>query len=616
VSSQRVSSRLLKLARDNRLWRYKTFEKAPSAAAINSDRPDALANLTGALGNLSLSGRPPARSTTDYTAKGGPSRRARNVAQWDQTAQAETIDWYSEFISRNAPLSTIWCDQKAASNAELRGITLHEESQKAVGCLEDGSIAIWDIRDRPYCRRRFDEIARSSPGILFADAIPSAHSAKRSLPAFSGVVECISVDSARRKAYCAVQQTLNEVDLETLKVESQQTFAWPITALSQQGALDVSLSVGTSWSLHLYDPRIPLRDRSRSPEDLMRTTPGEPEESIAFLPNYAKGRGQRYNGNPLPTTPSPWGGQMTALQLRQSRSPRTTLTDYAHMEPGPLSIVHHGPHEILLAGRFPSILSYDRRAFPRLQYVMHSGARLSCMTTIRHPPRATQMDPRAEATLVACGEYGGRGSLELYSLPYQRTDTWQSAGDFELGKTSPELEAADRERALSTSESPPYSYKNRQEAASSKLLAVATQGTTIVFSDAEGGIKWVERDGRGLARRWNINTWEMNERGGSLSGEQVARKMVPLDTMVSDRGDRGDSDLLIWTGEKIGLITTKPLWEDHDELVKSVEEEADADARREQEKAEEYSKKMRRALERQADERRWMSQFRLKRGHF
>lgn len=247
---------------------------------------------------------------------------------------------------------------------------------------------------------------------------------------------------------------------------------------------------------------------------------------------------------------------------------------------------------------------------------MHSGARLSGLTTIPHPPRASQMDPGAQATLVACGEYGGRGSLELYSLPHHRKNTRQSAGDFGLGDTSPEIGAADREHAISTSESPPYTYKNRQEASSSKLLSVATQGTTIVFSDAEGGIKWVERDGRGLARRWNINAWQINERGGSLSGEQVARKMVPLNTMESDRGDRGDSDLLIWTGEKVGLITTKPHWEDHDELVKSLEEEVDADEEREREKAEEYSKTMRRALERQADERRWMSQFRLKRGLF
>lgn len=247
---------------------------------------------------------------------------------------------------------------------------------------------------------------------------------------------------------------------------------------------------------------------------------------------------------------------------------------------------------------------------------MHSGARLSSLSIIPHPPRAAEMDSRAQATLVCCGEYGGRGSLELYSLPHDRRGNGRMSADFGLGDTPSELGAADREHALSTSESPPYSYKNRQEASSAKLLSVAPHGQRIVFSDAEGGIKWVERDGRGLARRWNINTWQIDEKGGSLSGDLVARKIVALDPMESDRGDRGDSDLLVWTGERVGLITTKPQWESHEELVKSVESEVDREAKEEREKAEEYSKTMRKALERQADERRWMSQFRRKRGLF
>jgi hypothetical protein len=616
VASQRTSSRLLKLARDNRLWRYKCFEKSPSAAALNADKPDALANLTGALGGLSLSESPRSTSISNRRSP-RPSKRAKRVTEWDQSSEHETIDWYSEYISRHAPLSTIWCEARSEHAPEVRGVALHENSQKAVGCLDDGSICIWDIRDRPYSRRKFEELSRSKPGELFQSHAAES-SIKRTIPTFKGVVECVNIDSYRQKAFFAVDQTLNEVDLETLEVVSQSTFAWPITALSQQGSSDIPLSVGTSWSLHLYDARAPLRDRSRSPEDLLRTTPGDPEESIAFLPNYAKSRHRAYDSKPLPTSPAPIVTQRIGSTARRSRGTRPDLSDFAHMEPGPLSIVHHEENAILIAGRFPSILAYDRRAFPRLQYVMHSGARLSSLTTVPHPLQAASTNPRAQATLIACGEYGGRGSLELYSLLRDRQDTStrQSSGDFGLGSTSPELGAADREHALSSSESPPYSYKNRQEASSSKLLSVATQGTKIVFSDAEGGIKWVERHGRGLARRWNINAWQCNAKGGSPSGELVARKMVPLHTMESERGDRGDSDLLIWTGEKIGLITTKPQWEPHDELVKSFEGMPDLRQAEEREKAEEYSKTMRRALERQADERRWMSQFRLKRGLF
>ena len=617
VSSQRVSSRLLKLARDNRLWRYKCFEKAPSAAAATADKPDALANLTGALGGLSLSETP--RPTAGDSDRGPrPSKRAKKAADWDRTVRGESIDWYSEYIQRHAPLSTIWCD---SASQDIRGIALHQNSQKVVSCVDDGSIRIYDIRDRPYHRRKFEEVGRSTPGVLFDRQVTSGESSSKSRgPIFNGVVECISVDSHRQRAFCAVEETLNEVDLDTLQVISQSPFAWPITALSAQGDSDVSLSVGTSWSLHLYDSRAPFRDRSRSPEDLLRTTPGDPEESIAFFPNYTKAGYQSSPYNGLPTSPAPSSSQIYAQMMgnaaRRPRRVRTDISDYAQIEPGPLSIMHHGDNEILIAGRFPSILSYDRRTFPRLQYVVHSGARLSSLATIPHPPRAAQANPRATATLIACGEYGGRGSLELYSLPHDQPNNKQQSGDFGLGDTSPELGAADRKHAIFSTDVPPYTSKNRQEASSSKLLSVATQGTRIVFSDAEGGIKWVERDGRGLARRWNINAWQVNNQGGSHSGELVARKMVPLSTMESERGDRGDSDLLIWTGERIGLVTTRPRWEDHEELVKSFEEPLDPREMEDRAKEEEYSRTMRAALERQADERRWMSQFRLKRGLF
>jgi hypothetical protein len=598
------------------LWRYKCFEKAPSGAAINVNRPETIANLTGALGGLSLSDNPSQAPTSSQRGI-RPSKRARNVAAWDLTSSAEQIDWYSEYISRHAPLSITWQVDKSPNAQEIRGVALHEQSRKVVGCLEDGSVCVWDIQDRPFSRRQFKELNRSAPGILFeGHSTLGESSTKSERLSFKGVVESLSVDSLRDKAFCAVDHTLSEIDLETLKVISQSRFAWPITALSQQSASDVPLSVGTSWSLHLYDPRVPLRDRSRSPEDLLRSHPAEPEDSIAFLPNYTKGRLGTLVPKPLPTTPAPVLTQMMSSATQRPGRVRPDLSDYAHMEPGPLSILHNNDNEILIAGRFPSILSYDRRAFPRLQYVMHSGARLSCLTTIPHSPRLDEENSRANATLVACGEYGGRGSLELYSLPHDRRDNRRLSGDFGLGDSSPELGAAEREHAMNFSESPPFSYKNRQEASSSKLLSVATQGTRIVFSDAEGGIKWVERDGRGLARRWNINSWSINEHGASLSGELVARKLVPLHTMESERGDRGDSDLLIWTGEKIGLITTKPQWEAHDELIKTSEAEVDMEQLEERERAEEYSNTMRRALERQADERRWMSQFRLKRGLF
>ncbi|ETN46364.1 uncharacterized protein HMPREF1541_00548 [Cyphellophora europaea CBS 101466] len=616
VSLQLVSRRLLTLARDNSLWRNKCFEKAPSASAVIASRAGALADLTGALGGLSLSEPARAPDARNTEAFAGASKRARRVARWDQSGVGEEVDWYSDFIARNAPLHTVWSETSIHPDSEICGVAVDESGNQAIGCREDGSVAIWDIREQLPSGRRFRQVAQSAPGVLFQSLGSGPSSSSPPRPSFSGVVECVNLDSLHNRAYIAVDRTLNEVDLGTLEVISQESYAWNITAVSQQGAGELPLSIGTTWSLHLYDPRVAPRDRSRSPEDLMRSAPGEPEDSIAFLPNYTKDKSPTYRR--LPTGPAPTAAQLaTAPSLLPAHSTRgrVELSDYAHVEPGPLSILHHGANEILVAGRFPSILSYDRRYFPRLQYVMHSGARLSSMTTIPYAPKAAR-STNAEATLVACGEYGGRGSLELYSLPHDNREKKQTSGDYGLGDSSPELGAADRDFALDSHEQNyPFSYKNRQEASSAKLLSVATQGTRIVFSDAEGGLKWVERDGRGLARRWNINSFVYNERGFSASGELVARKIVPLGGADSGRGKSGNGDLLIYTGDKLGIVSTKPEYMDHAELVKAVDN-FDLGDEEDRQKAEEYSKTMRKALERQADERRWMSQFRLKRGLF
>jgi hypothetical protein len=536
------------------------------------------------------------------------------MVEWDPAGEGEDVDWYAEYIGRHAPLSMIWSQAPASEAEEVRGVAVDSASERAVGCLEDGRIAIWDVSDRPNKQRSFRLVAQSEPDLLLQR--PSAYSQSstdHSKATFTGTVECVNLDSANKRAYVAVDRYLNEVDLETLQVISQEAYAWNITSLSQEEPTRSPVSVGTSWSLHLYDPRMAPRDRSRSPEDLMRAMPGSPEDSIAFLPNYNK-RGAS-SCRPLPTGPPPMFGQdrtppRPAQEDYWSRG-RVELSDFATVEPGPLSILNHKEHDILVAGRFPSILLYDRRYFPRLQSVLHSGARLSSIATIPYPPKALHGTTGADTTLVAAGEYGGRGSLELYSLPPARTATPHSPEPNDLARQSPVTPTETPEPSSDTQDSQPqqYSFKNRQEASSAKLLSIATQGTRIVFADAEGGLKWVERDGRGLARRWNINSYVATPSGGALSSEHVARKIVPLDA------GRADGDLLIFTGDRLGVVTTKPLFEDHEELVKAFEDGVGVREREERERVEEYGRTMRAALERQADERRWMSRFN-RRGFF
>lgn len=609
ISAQKACSALSKSARANPLWRYKCFEKSPSASIRNTN--GIWSTLSTALQGPPVVERPVAPQTRDSATSIRESRRARAVNKWDLSAKEERVDWYSEYKGRYAPLSIDWLVDSPSGHVEVKGIATLNESNHAVGYLEDASICLWDISESVSGRRKIRELGRSKSSVLFADTLK---------PPETLVVDCVSALSSQQKAFIAIGNVLNEVDLNTLRVVSQSKYAFPITALSQQTATDLPLTIGTQFTLHILDPRIPVTPASQSHHERIEEVPAISGRSTAILPDLSEhsdllpstfGASAPFSADHGPSIRAP--GSPNWRPSHRLRSPHWMA--YARVEPGPLSILHHAENEILLGGRFPSILSYDRRYFPRLQYAIHSGASLSALASIPHSPAGASSGVRGTSTLVACGEYRGRGSLEIYSLPHVKSAQIRRSQDATLNNTPPEVDNMDASspRRPSADETL-YSYKNRQEAAKSKLLSVASHGTKLVFSDSEGGLKWVERDGRSLVRRWNINSFQVGQEGGSVSGDQVARKIMPLGTPESERGRRGDSDLLVWTGEKMGIVTTNPQFADHEELVRELEE--DGNAREEREKAEEYSKAMRRALERQADERRWMSHFRLKRRDF
>ncbi|KIW19041.1 hypothetical protein PV08_03331 [Exophiala spinifera] len=613
ISVQKTCTTLSKSAHANRLWRNKCFEKSPSASMRRN--AGTLTDLTSALQGLTLSDRTPTpihhASDSDRLMRESP--RAQAINQWDQSAKDETVDWYSEYKSRYAPLSADWMVQPSSRQLEIKGITTLGGSEHAVGYLEDASICIWDLSESSTGRRKIAETGRSKPGVLFTDGYQASESL---------VVDCVSTFPSQQKAFIAIGDILNEVDLNTLKVVSHSKYAYPITALSQSTGFDLPLTVGTQWSLHILDPRLSVSTSSKSPSDLVEEIPAVSGKSTAILPDFSQTSIFAPSSNFGPAAPFTPDHQPPAWTPRTSSLPASHQRQnphwiaYARVEPGPLSILHHGQNEILLAGRFSSILSYDRRFFPRLQYVIHSGGSLSSLTSIPHPPAGSSANVSGGSTLVACGEYRGRGSLELYSLPHTKPGQ-PGLNEDTISRQSSAEDILDLGRTPSTgSDGTLFSYKNRQEAASSKLLSVASHGTKIVFSDSEGGLKWVERDGRSLIRKWNLNEFEVSDTGAAIQGDKVARKIIPLKGVDSECGQRGDGDLLIWTGEKIGVVTTKAQFMDHEEMVKALEEGEDPSEREEREKAEEYSKTMRRALERQADERRWMSQFRLKRGYF
>jgi hypothetical protein len=163
---------------------------------------------------------------------------------------------------------------------------------------------------------------------------------------------------------------------------------------------------------------------------------------------------------------------------------------------------------------------------------------------------------------------------------------------------------------------------------------VAPHGGRIVFSDGDGNVKWTERDGYSHVRTFNINTLDAqagtaesanvdSQSAGIWSGSgsevpgqgDIVQKLIPVDvsgtTSHNEKGriDINSSDLLMWTGDgRLGLLgfghedpLGSRIWHDAVETqVQSVEEKAKEDAARQ------FRLAMRRALERNADEVRFV----------
>ncbi|KAL8695103.1 MAG: hypothetical protein Q9218_000381 [Villophora microphyllina] len=581
-----ISKRLCNITRDDEFWRQLCFEDSHSAAV---QRRRDLQFIAPSLYRqparvFELQRRARALSAhsglglTDSEVSDNNKGHRAAIANWDPSFPNERVDWYDEYVARHAPISMSWLQQPAARSsggpAEIKGLGIierHEGDSIVVAPLDDGSISIWDVgrQDEPWADSRGRVTARSNPGLLSA-SLGDANRFRLTASS-AGIVESVSVDRIRNKTYFAKDNDLFEVDLETLKMSAYERYPFPITALSE-ATHPVPLTVATTHSLHLHDPREPSI-RHFSEYDQTATLPPSPRNRNDFYRLLSGDGPQRH------------------APLHQ---------------PGSLSITHlHDPFNghICVAGRFPSILTYNRRMFPRLVSTLHSGSRLSSMTSLPHalpyPRSSMPSDPTGPQTLIACGEYNGKGTLELYPF---------------FTSTSSSAPSAPNPAAAAEEEKVYFPYKNRTSASSSKLLSVTPHGTRIVFSDSDGGLKWVERDGHSLVRRWNINAYTASVSspntfgpGGSSSvfadgdsdsdsthdGGNVARKLLPVGDWRDSRGE-----IAVWTGEKIGILDfrPKPRWE----LEQGKREGAGGEEMM-------YEQRMRRALERQADEVRWMT---------
>lgn len=525
-----------------------------------------------------LVGRAHDRASTDPQAE-ARMQRSRAVANWDPTYPGENIDFYQEYIHRHAHVDMSWLDVPNARSVvkdvsrEATGVGLldHDHKQHVLAPLDDGSICIWDLSRRLTSTSGGGGklIAQSKAGLLTGQA-PDATSASHGIMTDTGAVECVAVDTTTARASFAVQNWLHEVDVNTFQLISSKQYPWPITALSE-AQHGIPITVGTNLTIHLHDPR-----------DQALVSSGPPSSGELI------------------------GGSIYS---------NATLA-----QPGPLSILHHAgdestsDHSIWVAGRFTSLLNYDRRFFPRLRGTIFSGARIASLTSMPRPfiPRNLDLlrNPSVSfsefqsaksnigSTILAAAEYKGKGSLELYGLP-----------DHSM-------------------------YQNRQTASASKLLSAAPHAGRIVFSDGDGNLKWVERDGFSHVRTYNINdanTHVENDASAyglwsstasELPGQgDIVQKILPMLPITNGpnlglslgRPDINQDRLLLWTGDgRLGMFgfgCDGPLHKDdapeswHD----AVDDQAQAAREKAIEQAErQYAQQMRRELERSANEVRFV----------
>ncbi|KAK3393647.1 hypothetical protein B0H63DRAFT_22696 [Podospora didyma] len=448
---QLVSKGFRNLARDDNFWRSRclqesTFiqavehsrlfrQKAVEPSALDSPQQGIVGSYPSSNSNIPIDdgavGGTPAtvlvRTHLPRSTEARERERVRIMANWDPSFPSEHVSWYEEYIQRHGPVVINWLEQsdiRDSSGTELleaRGVALYRpdspqgnedsciETLLAVSPLDDGSVCLWDVNGTKGKRGAI--VAKSRAGILFIDG-PGADNSRRSKRVDSGVTECVSVDSHQHRAYFAVQGHLIEVDLRRLSVVGCESFPFSISALSAANPT-VPLTVGTSLGIYLHDSRT------------RKTTRNDPFETIDDF--------DRMGANDF--------YQRTLRRIFDDEP----LPPYAPLaQPGPLSILHlERPgladlsDDIYVAGRFSNILHYDRRTFPSIKDTIYSGARLCSLASLPYPFSVLDNELRRRGqmsldqvensktsaggrTLIACGEYNTKGSLEVAQRAVRR----------------------------------------------------------------------------------------------------------------------------------------------------------------------------------------------------
>ncbi|KAL7272790.1 hypothetical protein RUND412_004389 [Rhizina undulata] len=544
VPLHRASQRLRNLTRtDTNLWRslcaYKEALENAACLSQSQNFPNRSASPLPAIASYT------ATTATTITPKVTPT------ASWPVVGipEQEDIDWYNEYKFRHAPLKLRWCspsqrprvDRRSASvdfhlfpfvstEDEVKGVSVFSSEiggakDMIFAPLSDGSVALWSLKESDTRRL----VARSREGLIFPDGDTGRWRAGRRARDVE-IVDGVSVCAETGKVFVAEKEGLVQIDLETLQKITTHRFPFSITALSPTSTPH-PLTIGTTLMLHLLDPRVstPVGSAPLSP-----TTPFTDDERV-----------------------QPFG------QVRPQYKVHAPL-----FQPGPLTILHNenvgraGPEgEIYVAGHFPSILCYERRNWPRLRGTMPSGGHLCGLAMFSS---SLPEERETSSTIVACGEFNGRGTLELYPLAattsYTTTTPTNSPQAINEGLGYP-----------FPSRAGPTPIRNRQYA--QRILTVAMHGCRIVTGDSEGHIRWTERDGMTHVRSLPVRTsapprpvqptTASSHRGLGRSApaatgiwefrNEVVRKLIS-----TEGGVEGEDELIVWSGDTLGVLTCGP----------------------------------------------------------
>ncbi|GAM87473.1 hypothetical protein ANO11243_054980 [Dothideomycetidae sp. 11243] len=547
--SQFTCRRFRRLTKDFDVWKGRLFDRTPrqvqyrAAKQVLDGYPKMLAFVRENCKSLDPKSVIPDLSTLPAFA---PPKYPKAVSQanWDPTYPGEQLDLYQEYLHRYAAIAPIkWLSSSDGSHRNDPKRRHPACNVAGMGALRDANgestRIVSPLHDGSICIWTLEDNGstvsfRQNARSNLKLLIGDYDSQRSTAMGDVGGTECVAIDSQNQRGFFASNQTVIEVDLRTLQEISEQVFPAAVTALSSSTALP--LTVATSSTVHIYD----------------------------------------------------------------ARARRKKKSSYAALAESGCNSILHDPMDgsIWVGGGFTNILNYDRRFFPRLRGTIHSGGRISSLSSIPHPFIPHKSDPPyplAElqaaksapgTTLIAAGVYNGKGSLELYGL-------------------SPGSPAAQTK------------YQNRQTAARSKLLSVTPHNAALVISDSDGNIKWFERSGTEMIRTFNINTTcstaypslctefhRPMSGGADDSNGDMVRKIMPLhEGPNSDR----QNPLLLWTADgKLGCLSfgRKAHGAENGDGDEDKEEEEGGDETSVAQRR--YEGEMRATLQSQANEARFM----------